>query len=121
MDTLYNSPVRNRDNDLVAPGTLLLSDFVTVSELGAVHLRVTIESIDPDAEVVVAAAWNNGLLELAYMTETWTEPGSYELSFSRTDIDDTTTVTPSVEFVNRCRAGFTVLTSTQGEDILPWP
>lgn len=121
METLYNSPVRTRNNDTVAPSALLLSDFVTVSELGSILLRVTIDTIEPDAEVTVTAVWSNGLLDLARMEQTWTTPGGYELRFSRTDIDGTTSVLPVIEFVNRCRAGFTVLASTKTEDILPWP
>lgn len=121
METLYNSPVRNRNNDLIVPGDLLVSDFVTVSDLGAVHLRVTIDTIEPSAEVNIAISWKNGIQELAHMSSTWSTPGSYELSFCRTDVDDTTVVTPVIEFVGRCRAGFAVLSSIKTEDILPWP
>jgi hypothetical protein len=121
METLYSSSVRNRNNDNLSTGDLLLSDFVTVATLGEVRLRLEIASIDAGAEVQISVDWRNGDLVLGSFSRTRNAAGYYEFGISRGDADDTTIFNASINFVNRCRAGFDVLAITQGEDVLPWP
>lgn len=75
METLYSTPVRNRNNDTLSTGDLLLSDFVTVATLGDIRLRLQIDSIDPDSTVQIFTEWRNGAVVLFEFTKSWSNSG----------------------------------------------
>ena len=79
----------------------MLASVVNVAALGSILFRLTINTIDADAEIQVIVDRSNGTQSLAVMTETWSEPGYFALAFSRGDKDDTTIVNATITFVNR--------------------
>ena len=120
MESLFAIPMRQNNNNILNSELILLSDWMTVADVGGIHLRIDCISINLDAEIIVNYIMRNGDVEMGSGGVTFSEIGKHEIVFSRSDFDDTTTIQGNIQVVGRARFSVEILKSDKGEDLLEW-
>lgn len=120
MITLFTLNSRQFNNQTFTLGPVLLSDFVDVPTCGGLLLRFEAESINNGASIVIEYQLHNGGIFMGGSTTVCTLPGRYEIGIGREDMDNTTTISATVQFIGRSRVNAILYSTAKGEGIEPW-
>jgi hypothetical protein len=115
MDILYRQNSRQLTNTTLEFGPVLLSQIIDVSTCGDIRIHLEIESMNPGASIICTYSMMNGAEYMGGSPLTYNLPGRYEMGFSRSDFDNTTSVEATVQFIGRSRINATIYNVKKGE------
>jgi hypothetical protein len=120
MITLVTLLSRQFNNGSFSLGPSLLSSQVDVADCNGLLLRMEAETVNSGASFTITYQLHNGGVLMGGSTTVVNTPGRYEIAIGRSDMDNTTTITASVQFVGRSRINAVLYSMARGEDIQPW-
>ena len=83
-------------------------------------LRLEVESMSAGASITIVYQLHNGAVFMGGSTTPINQIGRYEIAIGRSDMDNTTTLTAVINFVERSRINAVLYSMAKGEDVEPW-
>ena len=108
------------NNRIYDSGLQLLSDWVTVDDVGGILVRIECLSIDTGAEIITNYSMYNAGVKLGNGISIQSEPGRFELGFMRGDFDDTTEIQGVIQVLGRARFSIGIYSYDATEDVPEW-
>lgn len=121
MITIFTVPSRNYNNRSFTTNLVRLSQHTPIENFWFVFARVEIESVDPGAILTITYDMQSGSGEhLGGSTTTKTQPGRFQIGFSRGDFDALSNIVFTIDLVGRMVLNAVLYIAERGEDIPEW-